>query len=442
MKAKKTTTEVKSQIDNDPTQKPVSGVSTRTSLMLVYVAHCFRYVYSLILIPYYGRVLGVEEYGRLLAALAMYQIVWLFIEYACPTNGVRELASISDKNEKAKIFGQQFMARLYLTPIGLGIGLIAINLSPVLLAAPNFGFFALALSIVSAFHIGWYFQGTFQYLTQSILELLSFACSLILILFFVRNTSDGSLVLIILFAVSGTFIALSYIIAIRQFGIRHIRFGGGNSLIRRSTTLFLSRGLNIAMMSSSSYLLSILSTAAQVGYYGAAEKIVLAGISFMQPVGQVLLGKITQGLSSKKTENSAYLLMRKGISGLFLFGCTATLMVSFFSPYLIPLVLGRAFASSIPIIQLLGFIFPFSAGNQAITTYVLIPLKKDHYVVRASAINFLFSILGICYFMFFRKVDGLAFATIRVFSEMMSTLFLAFVICRLHLLSKIIKGIP
>jgi O-antigen/teichoic acid export membrane protein len=423
-------------------QKNASYTSTRKSLVLVYLAHCFRYVYSLILIPYYGRVLGVEEYGRLLAALALYQIVWLVVEYACPTIGVRDLASISDNNERAKIFGQQFMARLYLTPIGVGIGLVAIYLSPVLMAAPNFGFFALALAIVSAFHIGWYFQGTFQYLTQSILELLSFISSLVCILFFVRSNSDGSLVLVILFTVSSTFIASSYIIAIRQFGIRPIRYGKGFKLIRHSTTLFLSRGLNIAMMSSSSYLLSILSTAAQVGYYGAAEKIVLAGISFMQPVGQVLLGKITQGLSSTMTENYAYLLMRRGIFGLFLFGCTATLVVSFFSPYIIPLVLGRAFTNSVPIIQLLGFIFPFSAGNQALTTYVLIPLKKDHYVVRASAINFFFSIVGICYFIFIRKVDGLAFAAIRVFAEMMSTLFLIFVICRLHLISKIVRGIP
>jgi O-antigen/teichoic acid export membrane protein len=430
----------KSNKKNKVRSKNSSNLSTKMSLVLVYVSHCFRYVYSLILIPFYGRILGVEEYGRLLAALAMYQIIWLFVDYCCPVNGIRDLASTDDKKESARIFGQQFMARIFLTPIGLLFGFGAIYLSPVLKEAPHFGISALALAIVSAFHIGWYFQGKFQYLTQSILELLSFLTSLICILFFVRSSSDGSLVLVILFTVSSLFIATSYIFAIRQFGFRHISFGGGLTLIRHSTTLFLSRGLNVAMMSSSSYLLSILSTAAQVGYYGSAEKIVLAGISFMQPVGQVLLGKITQGLSSKKTENYAYLLMWKGIVGLFLFGCAATLVVSVFSPYLIPLLLGRAFADSIPIIQLLGFIFPFSAANQAITTYVLIPLKKDHYVIRASAINFIFSIVGIFYFIFVAEVDGLAFAEIRVFAEMMSTLFLVFVICRLKLLSKILKS--
>lgn len=431
---------VRPEVSNSRLQKSFANLSMRMSLGLVYVAHCFRYVYALILIPFYGRVLGVEEYGRLLVAISLYQIVWLVIEYGYPNNGVRDLAVTEDRAETGRIFGQQFIARIYLLPIGVAIGCGAIWLSPVLLAAPQFGLWALALAIVSAFHIGWYFQGTFQYISQAVLELFSFILSLILILLLVHGEYDGALVLVSLFIVSATIIGASYVIAIRQFGIGQVRLSGGIALLRQSTALFASRGLKVAMMNSSSYLLSLLVAATEVGYYGAAEKIVLAGISFMQPVGQVLLGKIAQGLASKKTEANAYMLMRKGIIGLGLFGCLANFVVTVFSPYFIPFILGGAFSNSIPIIQLLGFIFPFSACNQAITTYVLIPLRKDSYVVRASAINFFFSILGIIYFVFLGKVNGLAFAGIRVFAEIMSSLFLVFVIIRLKLLGKIVKS--
>jgi O-antigen/teichoic acid export membrane protein len=414
-----------------------SNASMRISIFLVYFAHCFRYVYGLILIPFYGRILGVEEYGRLLVAMALYQIVWLVIEYGCPFNGVRDLAVTEDKNLIGKIFGQQFIARIYLLPIGVAIGFATIWLSPALLSAPQFGIWALALAIVSAFHIGWYFQGTFQYISQALIELVSFILSLGLILSLVHGEHDGALVIKCLFAVSATCIATSYLIAIRKFGIRRIHFGGGFTLIRNSTALFASRGLKVAMMHSFPYLLSLIATASEVGYYGAAEKIVLAGISFMQPIGQILIGKITKGLASEKTETDSYLLMRKGIIALILFGCLATFVVTLLSPYLVPIVLGKAFSNSISIMQWLGLIFPFAAFNQAITSYVLIPLKKDHYVVKNSVINIFFSIVGIIYFTVFDEINGLSFARIRVFAEVISVLFLLCILIRLNLLRKI-----
>ncbi|MGN6651100.1 MAG: lipopolysaccharide biosynthesis protein, partial [Trinickia sp.] len=44
-------------------------------LVFVYVGYIMRYLYLLVVIPFYGRVLGVTEYGRVLAAMSLMNVI-------------------------------------------------------------------------------------------------------------------------------------------------------------------------------------------------------------------------------------------------------------------------------------------------------------------------------------------------------------------------------
>ena len=59
-------------------------VSIQYALAFVYGGYFFRYLYSLILIPFFGRVLGPAEYGKVLAAMSLFNVVWLVVEYGFP----------------------------------------------------------------------------------------------------------------------------------------------------------------------------------------------------------------------------------------------------------------------------------------------------------------------------------------------------------------------
>lgn len=413
-----------------PAAKPQKALSTRKSLGFVYIAHLFRYVYGVILIPYYGRVLGADEYGKVLAASALFQIVWLFIEYGCPVAGVRDIAETQDNKHIPAQVGRQLMARMAMLPIGIAIGIGGTLISPVLRAEPDFGLYAVAVGISSAFHMGWYFQGSLQFRTQMVLEVLGFAMSLGLILGMVQGPEDGERVLQALLISSVAANLLAYTLVARQIDIRHIRLGGAFGLLRKSTALFASRGLRVMMATASTYLLSLFATAAQVGYYGPAERFSSVGLGFMQPISQVLMGTVTRRLNSDGAERAAYRLMRNGILLMLGFGSLALMGTTALSGWIMPLILGPGFERSIIIMQIFAFIFPFAAFNQAVSTYVLVPLHKDNYVIKGTAVCAVVSMASVFVCAVLGEVEGTTIAGARVVGEVVGACFLLMVLVK------------
>jgi PST family polysaccharide transporter len=411
------------------------AMSTSRSLLFVYGAYLFRYLYLLILIPFYGHVLGATAYGQVLAAMSLYQIIWLAVEYGFPVVGARDLASTTDKAVIAAQFGRHIKARLLMSALGVAVGVGGTVLSPVLRADPAYGLVATALGVISAFNLGWYFQGTFRFRTSVMLEVLGFALNLCLILSLVHNSGDGLLVLesVLISAIACTVVA--YLIAIRQVDFRRLRFTGAVSLVRGSTALFANRGLSM-IISSATYLLSLFANDTQVGFYGAAERLASVGLSLMLPAGQVLIATLTRRLSATQTETAAYRLMRKGCLAMEGFGFVLLFGALVLSPYLIPLILGPGFAASVPIMQMLGLMFPFAAFTQVVCGYVLIPLRQDALVTKVSLLSAAFSLVGIL--LLVHDFGGLGVAGARVMGYVMAAAMLVVVLLRQGLFRRIL----
>ncbi|MFP3570473.1 polysaccharide biosynthesis protein, partial [Paraburkholderia sp. SIMBA_030] len=64
---------------------------SKLDLFAVYLSSAFRYLYPLVLIPYYGRVLGAGGYGVVLAGTSLSNSLWLFVNFGLSTVGGREL---------------------------------------------------------------------------------------------------------------------------------------------------------------------------------------------------------------------------------------------------------------------------------------------------------------------------------------------------------------
>ena len=405
-----------------------TSVSTRKSLFFVYGSYFFRYVQLLILVPFYGRVLGAAEYGKVLAAMALFQVVWMIVEYGFPIVGARDLASTRDKAVIAREFGRQFTARLLLSVLGTLIGVGGTAFSPILRADPALGLVATALGIISAFNLSWYFQGTLRFRTSVMLEVAGFAINLVLILSVVRDAGDGLLVLMSLLVSGLACTVAGHVIALRQIDIRSIRFSGAASLLRTSGNLFAYRGLSMIVASASTYLLSLFASAAEVGYYGSAERLANVVLSLMQPANQVLIGTVTWRLGSSETEAAAYALMRKGLAGMGAFGIAACVGALTLSPYLIPIIFGPGFDGSIPIMQLHGLMFPFAALGQVVCMYVLIPLREDRLVMKITAGGAVCSLIAML--LLVRDFSGLGVAGARVVGAVVTTLLLATAMAR------------
>lgn len=414
------------------------SVSTRRSLFFVYGGYFFRYIHLLILIPFYGRILGATEYGKVLAAMSLFQVVWVIVEYGFPIVGARDLASTRDKSVIAREFGRQVKARMLMSMLGMVTGLGGTAFSPILRTEPAYGLIATAMGIVSAFNLAWYFQGTLRFRTSVMLEVAGFVINLVLILSLVRDAGDGLLVLASLLVSGVACTAAAYVIALRQIDLRSIRFSGAASLLRASGPLFAYRGLSMIVASGSTYLLSLFASAAEVGYYGAAERLANVALSLMQPANQVLIGTVTWRLGSPETEAAAYTLMRKGFVVMGSFGIAALLGALILSPYLIPVILGPSFNNSIPVMQVLGFTFPFAALGQVVCMYVLIPLREDKLVTKITAVGAVCSLLAMLVFV--RDFGGLGVASARVVHGVVVTILLATVLSRRALYRRIFQS--
>jgi PST family polysaccharide transporter len=415
-----------------------TSVSTRKSLFFVYGSYLLRYVQLLILVPFYGRVLGAAEYGKVLAAMSLFQVVWMIVEHGFPTVGARDLASTRDKAVIAREFGRQFMARLLLSVLGIVIGVGGTAFSPILRADPALGLVATALGIISAFNLSWYFQGMLRFRTSVMLEVAGFAINLVLILSVVRDAGDGLLVLMSLLVSGLACTVAAHVIALRQIDIRSIRFFGAISLVRTSGNLFAYRGLSMIVASASTYLLSLFASPAEVGYYGSAERLANVALSLMQPANQVLIGTVTWRLGSCETEAAAYALMRKGLAAMGAFGIVACFGAITLSPYLIPIIFGPGFDGSIPIMQLHGLMFPFAALGQVICMYVLIPLREDKRVMKITASGAACSLIVML--LLVRDFSGLGVAGARVVGAVVTTILLAMAMGRGALYRRIFQS--
>jgi PST family polysaccharide transporter len=341
----------------------------------------------LVLVPFYGRVLGAAEYGRVLAAMSLYQMVWMLAEYGFPSVGTRDVAMARTAQGVAEVYGRHVSGRLVTSAVGVAVGAIGTLASPLLRARPVFGILATLGGMTAAHNLGWFFQGTLRFRTSVLLEIFSFTLNLALVLLLVRGKQDGWLVLASVFASSLAAAAVAHGVALRSMDRSTLRWSGAGTLLRESTALFAARGLGMLTSSSSTFLVSLLAAANQVGWYGAAERLATAGLSLMQPANQVMIGTVAALLASKETEAQAFALIRRGLIVLTVLGILMFLGTLALAGVAVPLILGPDFGPSVRMLRILGVLFPFAAFVQVVMGYVLVPLRYDRLVTVVSLVG-------------------------------------------------------
>lgn len=410
-------------------------VSTRRSLGFVYVGYAFRYLHLLILVPFYGRVLGAAEYGHVLAAMSLYQVVWMLSEFGFPPVGARDTASTTDVNRLSQIYGCHLSGRSMTILLGVAVGVIGTAASPMLSQRPIFGLLATLNGIVAAFNLGWFFQGTLRFRTSVMVEVLGFALNVPLVLVFVRGPNDGARVLLALLISSVVCTSVAHVIALRMVNIKQVRCRGGLGLVRESTALFAHGSLVALMANSSTYLISLFSTPTDVGYYGAAERLVSAALSLLTPANQVLVGTVARQINSRDSEDRAYALIRAGFISLAILGAGMLVGTLLLGDFIVAIILGSAFTGSVPVLRVLSLMFPFSVVDQVITGYVLIPLRLDRVVIKVSFQNAIATLLLMLFFG--NSFGGMGVAAARVVGAMLMAVSLLYALQSRQLLKRI-----
>ncbi len=355
-------------------------------LVFVYGGYIMRYLYLLVVIPFYGRVLGVTEYGRVLAAMSLMNVIWMLVSYGFTFVGMRDVSRAHETREFNDIFSLHLSARLMMGTIGAIVGVTATFCSPVLSQRPLIGLLAMLLGIINGWNLGWLFQGRHQFRTPIMLEVVGFALSLVLVLSIVRGPADSTWVLASLLIAGLCSTAIAYGLTLKDIGWPRMNFRGVPGLMRDSTMLFLYSTGSVVLTSASTYLLTLLSTPTQVGYYGAAERFATIGLSLMGPAAQVFIPTISRQIA-QNDHQGARSTTRRGAAFLLGYGFLALGGALALSPFVLPLILGHAFAPSAQVLQRFAWMFPFAAFNQFVGFYVFLPRKKDRLMAVAGLMS-------------------------------------------------------
>ncbi|MGN6234365.1 MAG: lipopolysaccharide biosynthesis protein [Trinickia sp.] len=355
-------------------------------LVFVYVGYIMRYLYLLVVIPFYGRVLGVTEYGRVLAAMSLMNVIWMLVSFGFTFVGMRDASKAHEKHEHNQIFSLHVSARIAMGCLFGVVGVVATFCSPVLSQRPLIGICATLLGVINGCNVSWLFQGRQHFRTPIILEVIGFVMSLVLVLSLVHAPADSTMVLVSLLVAGVATTAIAYQMTVKDLGWPRLRLRGIAALMRDSTMLFLYSTGSVVLTSASTYLLTLLSTPTEVGYYGAAERFASIGLSLMGPASQVFIPTISRQLA-QNDHHGARVTTRRGATLLLGYGFLALGGALVLSPFVLPLILGQAFKPSAHVLQTFAWMFPFSAFNQFVGFYILLPRKKDRLMAVAGLMS-------------------------------------------------------
>jgi PST family polysaccharide transporter len=400
----------------------------------VYTAYSLRYLSVIVLIPYYGRVLGPASYGTVLAAMSLMALVWMVVNYGFSTTGSRELASTLGDAEHALVFSRQISARLILIPVGVGIGVLGTWLSPTLRSNPWFGVIATLLGLINSMNLGWFYQGLRRFRLSLIFEAMAYPLNVGFVLLLVRNSNDGLRALVALLLSTSLAALSAYVVALNMLKPQRLSIRGGLSEIKSASTIFLQSVNAMMMTSGSTYMLSVLSTPEQVGYFGSVEKLISFALAFLQPAAQVLMPTIAH--RSKHDSGNLRPLVRKGIAFEMGYGLCACLGGALLAPYIIPLAFGQRFAPSIHMMRIMVWALPFAAFTHAVGSYILIPQRNERWLVLAFVVGNLFNVALIV--LLTKSLGGVGVSTARVAGECLTALMLAYLTMRARSSSKFI----
>lgn len=412
----------------------VQASLSKIELFAVYFSYAVRYLYPLVLVPYYGRVLGASGYGMVLAGMSLSSSLWLIVNFGFSTVGGRDIVHTENIGERDSIFRDQFTARLLLCIPAAIIGALAAWRSELLAHIPGASFFVVAGGLLAAFNIGWYFTSTGRARTSVLIEVLGLLLSLVLLVAFIRKPADIDRVFPLTFASGVVQTLFAYWLVRKEYSGFIAPVRAAVNLIKRSTIIFVYSGTAVLMLAASTYILSLLASPQEVSAFGLSERLIAAGLSVMAPAAQILAPKVMFLVT--RNEAQANLIARRIFAVFFLGAVAGAIGTQLFSGWLVPLIFGADFRHAVPVLNVMVLVLPVSVCTRVLGVYFLIPRRLERLLAWSGIISALVNLGAALLFASYWGATGMALA--RLLSESALLAMLVIGVWRAGLLQRIL----
>ena len=339
--------------------------------------------FGLLIYPYLIRTLGAESYGIYIFASTIVNYFICFIGVGFDMYGVRLIAenpfSIKKKSNVLSII---FTTKLYLEIVSIILAILVSFVFPILRTYFWVYIVCFANTLLNIFFPTWYFQGVQKMRVVSYIQLIFKLLSLPFIFIFIKKPDDILLFAIIMTASSllGALYAFIHLLVFEKLKISLVPIKHTFVYIKESQYFFYTNFLNMMKIQTINLIIGTRYSMTDLALYDLANRIV--------SIPLMLITNINSALFPKVVSNFNVPLIKKILMTERIIGILAVLTVVIFGKIAIQILGGEAMEGSYWIAVILSFtIFAFLQTSCYIGL-ILIPNRKDSYVLKDLILSF------------------------------------------------------
>tara|TARA_B100000945_G_scaffold320374_1_gene330271 strand:- start:524 stop:1768 length:1245 start_codon:yes stop_codon:yes gene_type:complete len=392
-----------------------------TNSFYLYMSYFADYFLLILFIPFIARTVGASEFGKIGIAQTFGILIILFMEFGSSLMVTRKVARIKDDNKQLKLFiGKITTFKIFLLPIAILITATAFFVVPIFSDNPNYIIIVALGAVFQGISPIWYFQGIEKMRKIAFSKIIFRLIGFILIVLFVRSSTDGWIVLAS-FSFSSILICLYlYSVIIRKMGL--FRIGGLSESINifvESAPSFFITIIPILYQSISVFILSVYVNPLQLGFYYGASRIHRAFNTLYGPLSQAFFPIISK--INEKNKIKSRVLIKNYFLLIFLIGLLFFLINFFFAEKIISIFLGDKFLPASETLKFFSIVLPLTAVSNSLGRQWLMVLNKDYYF---ATIQLLSSLIAFFSFYYFLPIIGVKSLPVSLIIYELTSIFL------------------
>jgi polysaccharide transporter, PST family len=388
----------------------LSKESIAKNIFSLFIVQVSRYILPLATVPYLIRVLGAEEWGKIVLAQSLAQWLTLTVEYGFGFSATTEISKHRHDNERISDISSGVLGALSFL-ILLSVAFIPLSQHFFSIFNNNLDYPVWAWFIAVSVGINplWYFQGVERIKVIATTDLagriLVSSTSVLLI----HNPNDGWKVL----AIQGVVAFLGNLLLILEMS-KHLNLkfpafklvretlvsGWDLFLFRLSTTLYTVANTSILGLAPVS--------PREIAFFGEAQRLSKAIAGLSSPVCQTLFPRVSFLIVNDY--ESSKRVMRRSTIFISILMTSVAIVVYLFSENLMGVLLGGNFEEAIALLKIMAIIIPIVSINYILSVQWMIPLGLDKilnkismsiglaYIPMAVVVSRQFGVLGLATF--------------------------------------------
>ncbi|HEX5413581.1 MAG TPA: oligosaccharide flippase family protein [Terriglobia bacterium] len=342
----------------------------------LYGVQIANYLLPLVTIPYLTRVLGPSMWGLVAFAQAFGAYASIGIEYGFHLSATRAVAkNRGSVGELANLVAGVVGAKLLLAAGAVIVALCLGSWIPLFHAHPAFLWAAVFWAVAQSFSMLWYYQGIERMRLVALLEVAGKAAATAGIFAIVRHRADGWKVLALQGSGSLLSVVVATVMVYSEIAIILPTWPLVRDTLRMGWSMFLFRGSMSLYGAGNAFILGLFASPAAVGFYAGAERLARALMGLLVPVHQSLYPRL-----SSLVQHDPAAARRLARSSLFLMstaGAVLSLAALLGAPWAVPLILGKNFVASVPVLQIMAALPLLDALGTSFGVLWMVPLGLD-----------------------------------------------------------------